>query len=74
MQFACVYLYLYCPLGSNYQEEKIGIPLTGFTPFALFSCPRPGDKFTVSYFMVCFRGEVVIRFFYYGRIVEPSLF
>jgi hypothetical protein len=62
-----VCLYLYCHLRSNYQQGRVGIPLTALTLPHVCACPKPGPRFPSANVMVYFvfsdlMCEVVVRF------------
>ena len=65
---------------SNYQDGRVGIPLTGLTLPHFAACPKPGLAFptslVVDFFMSSeLRREVVVRFVDNGGLVDhQSLF
>ena len=42
-------LYIYTYMRSSYQEERVGIPLTGLTLPHFNACPKPGTGFPITY-------------------------
>ena len=52
---------MYCRWRSNYEEGRVGIPLTGLPPPHCCACPKPGPEFIMSYGVVLFIQCVEVR-------------
>ena len=48
-EFVVLKVCMYFRWRSSYQEGRVRIPLTGLTPPALCTCPKPGLGFPTSY-------------------------
>ena len=48
-RFFIIWLYVYCLWRSSYQEERVGIPLTGLSPPHICACHKPGPGIPMSY-------------------------
>jgi hypothetical protein len=69
---------MYCRWRSSYQEERVGISLTGLTLPHFCACPKPGPGFPTSYVVVFFvfsklRCPVIVRFVDIRGIVDHNL-
>jgi hypothetical protein len=45
---------MYCRWRSSYEDERVGIPLTGLTPPHYLACPKSGPGLPTPYVVVCF--------------------
>jgi hypothetical protein len=62
---------MYCRRGSNYQEQRMGIPLISLTLPHDCACSKPTPGFPKSCCVFfCMFNEVVVRFVDIGGIVD----